>query len=251
MRKREIGSASFARGYRLTPISEDEVAIRPEWVKFTTDIPVTYDRIVLSIDPAVTAKATADASAFAVLGQCGTRIDCLAASARRVAAPELVMMIAEFDRQWQPDVILFESNAAFAALKDLHVRHASFGAKVKGVVQTREKAARVNVFAVAVENGNFRLNGDGTQRELFDEMTTFPFGEHDDLLVTVPYVDLRRSTILKFRLGLFGVESVEHEVDHGQFDEGLRRSDTFLPVFGQPSALAQPREGPLHHPADR
>ena len=184
-RKREIGSASFARGYLLTPISEDEVAIRLEWVKFSTDIPVTYDRIVLSIDPAVTAKATADASGFAVLGQCGTRIDCLAASAQRLAAPELVTMIAEFDRQWQPDVILFESNAAFTALKDLLVRHASFGAKVKGVVQTREKAARVNVFAVAVENGNFRLKGDGTQRELFDEMTTFPFGEHDDLLDAV------------------------------------------------------------------
>ena len=70
-------------------------------------------------------------------------------------------------------------------------------------------------------------------------------------LVTVPYVDLRRGTILKFGLGLFRVESVEHEVDHGQFDESLRRSDTFLPVLGQPSALAQPRKGPLHHPADR
>ena len=68
--------------------------------------------------------------------------------------------------------------------------------------------------------------------------------------MAVPYVVLRRSTILKFGLGLFGVESVEHEVDHGQFDESLRRSDTFLPVLGQPSAPAQPREGPLHHPAD-
>ncbi len=46
---------------------------------------------------------------------------------------------------------------------------------------------------VPVENGTFRLKGDSeretasgrvhrSQQELFDEMTSFPFGEHDDLL---------------------------------------------------------------------
>jgi phage terminase large subunit-like protein len=41
---------------------------------------------------------------------------------------------------------------------------------------------------VSVQNGSFRLQGRSVshahagQQELFDEMTTFPFGEHDDLL---------------------------------------------------------------------
>ena len=42
-------------------------------------------------------------------------------------------------------------------------------------------------FSVQVRNGGFRLKGigglvDPTQQELMDEMTTFPVGEHDDLL---------------------------------------------------------------------
>ena len=43
-------------------------------------------------------------------------------------------------------------------------------------------------FSVPIDNGKFRLKGDGQggvdwgQRELFEEMTSFPVGEHDDLL---------------------------------------------------------------------
>ncbi len=68
------------------------------------------------------------------------------------------------------------------------MRQARFGPKVKAVVQTRDKASRVHALSVPVENGTFRLRGgrpgqvEAAQRGLFDEMLTFPFGEHDDLL---------------------------------------------------------------------
>ena len=111
----------------------------------------------------------------------------LEATARRVSAPNLVTLIDDCDRRWNPDVILFESNAAFLGIKDLLVRHASFGPRVKGVCQSSDKDARVASFSVAVENGSFRLRGengevDAGQRELFEEMTTFPYGDRDDLL---------------------------------------------------------------------
>jgi predicted phage terminase large subunit-like protein len=98
-----------------------------------------------------------------------------------------VALIDDADRRWNPMVILFESNAAFAGIRDLLVRQTRFGAKLKGIVQSTDKAARVAAFSVAVENGRFRLKGDRAgvdpaQAELFDEMITFPFGEHDDLL---------------------------------------------------------------------
>ena len=92
------------------------------------------------------------------------------------------------DRRWRPDVILFESNAAFEGIRELLVRQARFGPKVKPVVQTRDKASRMHAFSVPVQNGAVRLRGassqqvDASQQELFDEMTTFPFGPHDDLL---------------------------------------------------------------------
>ncbi|MCE9561602.1 MAG: hypothetical protein K8U57_06065 [Planctomycetes bacterium] len=216
-RKTEIGSVSFARGYHLRPVAEEDTPIRPEWIRFWLE-PMDYDTVILSVDPAVSSSAGADRSALVVLGRVAaheprpqgsgdearslavaarqstfavrpsTEIRVLASTARRVPAPELVSLIDALDQQWNPAVILFESNAAFLGIKDLLVRHARFGPRVKGVSQSADKAARVAAFSVAVENGGFRLKGDtiGTvdvgQRELFDEMTTFPFGEHDDLI---------------------------------------------------------------------
>ena len=70
----------------------------------------------------------------------------------------------------------------------LLVRHAGFGPKVRGVVQTRDKVSRAHALSVPVQNGSFRLRGRSAtrvhagQQELFDEMTAFPFAAHDDLL---------------------------------------------------------------------
>jgi predicted phage terminase large subunit-like protein len=193
-RKQEIGSLSFARAYRLVCIPEEEVPIRPGWIRFWNEPRMNadergYEQIVLSVDPAVSCKPDADRSALVTLGRtANNEIHCLEAIARRVAAPELLQLIDDADRRWQPDAILFESNAAFAGLRDLLMRQARFGPKIKSITQTRDKASRVHAFSIPVENGTFRLRGDGPnhvdpgQQGLWDEMTSFPLGEHDDLL---------------------------------------------------------------------
>jgi phage terminase large subunit-like protein len=181
-RRQEIGAAAFARGYHLTPIAATEILIRPEWVQFWTEAPSTYDYLILSVDPAASAKATSDNTALVVLGRIGNEVHCLASVARRVASPEMVALIAELDALWNPAVILFEANGPFQAMRDILVHKSAFGPKVLSVTQSKQKAARVSAFAVAVESGSFRLKADGTQDALFREMTTFPFGDRDDLL---------------------------------------------------------------------
>lgn len=187
LRREEIGAASFARGYRLLPIADEETPIRGEWVRFW-EVEDEYETVLLSIDPAVRASARADASALVVLGKKAAAIHVLEATARRLAAPELVALIDDFDRRWNPAAILFESNAAFLGIKDLLARHARFGPKVKGIAQSKDKASRIAAFSVSVENGSFRLKGNGAggvdigQRPLLEEMIAFPFGEHDDLV---------------------------------------------------------------------
>ena len=184
-RKDEIGSTSFARGYRLVPLADDDTPIRPEWVRFWTE-PAEYDYRVLSVDPAVSTgqeRTPARWWCWATppqplpgergfvsplprgggrgVGSDRNEIHVLEATARRVTAPNLVALIDDCDRRWNPDVILFESNAAFLGIKDLLVRHARFGPRVKGVTQSSDKGARVAGFSVAVENGSVRLKGDG------------------------------------------------------------------------------------------
>lgn len=186
-RREEIGITSFTRGYRLIPIADEMALIRREWIRFW-ESEAECERIVLSIDPAVATSAKSDASALVVLGRIGNEIRVLEATARRVCVPDLVTLIDDFENRWKPQVVLFESNAAFLGIKDLLVRHARFGPRVKGVTQSKDKSSRIAAFSVSVENGSFRLKGDGRgnidpgQRILFDEMTTFPQGEHDDLV---------------------------------------------------------------------
>ncbi len=96
-------------------------------------------------------------------------------------------LIDDANRRWQPTVIAFESNAAFRGIKDLFARHARFGPKLVGVEQTKAKLARFAAFSVPVRAGCFKLMGsaagvDPSQQELWAEMTSYPFGDTDDLL---------------------------------------------------------------------
>jgi phage terminase large subunit-like protein len=117
-----------------------------------------------------------------VLGRVGNEIHCLATVAQQLASPDLVQTIDQMDRIWKPDVLVFESNAAFLAMADLLIHQTRFGPKIHRVTQVREKPARIAAFAVTVQNGCFRLKGDGSQEELFREMTSFPFAYRDDLV---------------------------------------------------------------------
>lgn len=187
-RRAEIGEASFARGYRLITMSEGEVMIRPEWVQFWHDDwpRDAIERLVLAVDPAVSAKRTADESALVVVGKVAGEVRVMEAVGRRVRTPELVDLIDAIDRRCRPDVILFESNAAFAGIRDLLTRRTRFGPKVLGEAATRGKDARIAALSVAVQNGSVKLKGhggvvDAAQRELFEQLTTYPFATHDDL----------------------------------------------------------------------
>ena len=50
-------------------------------------------------------------------------------------------------------------DAAHEGIRELLVRQARFGPKVKAVVQTRDKASRVHALSVPVESGAFQLRG--------------------------------------------------------------------------------------------
>ena len=187
-RRAEIGESSFARGFRLRTLAEDDCLIKPQWVRHWEDDGANDECVILAVDPAVSQRRSADSSALVTLGKTSDNcVHCLEAIGRRVPAPELVQLIDEVDRRWQPDLILFEANAAFKGIKDLLTRHTRFGSKIKEIVHSRDKHARVSSFSVRVQNGAFLLRGSGgvvdpSQQELLDEMLSFPVGKHDDLL---------------------------------------------------------------------
>ncbi|MBX7105176.1 MAG: hypothetical protein K1X57_13930 [Gemmataceae bacterium] len=186
-RRREIGETAFARGYRLLCAADEDTAIRAEWIHTWTGTP-TIVRTILAIDPATSTHARADRTAMVVLGLAADRVvHCLAATARRVVAPDLIPWIDAVTDQWQPDAIVFESQGGFAALRDLVRVHARCGGRVQSLTNQRDKRDRLAAFAARLQCGAFLLRGDGksgvdpAQQELFDELLAFPLGEHDDL----------------------------------------------------------------------
>ncbi|MGL6076646.1 MAG: hypothetical protein ACRC8S_21025 [Fimbriiglobus sp.] len=186
-RRQEIGASSFARGYLLTTISEEEIVVRPEWIQRYAEAGTRhdYETVILSVDPAVSTKPNADTSGLALLGRRAEGVvDCLRAESRKWTMPALVDQLSLWCEAWQPDEILFESNAAFAGIRDLLIRHARFGPLVRGVTQSRSKAARIAAFSVRVEQGRFRLPPRGCET-LYVQMTTYPHCHHDDLLDAV------------------------------------------------------------------
>ena len=186
-REKEIGAVPFARAYRLICVPDAAVIIPIGSVQFW-EAPAQYDLTVLAVDPAVSTRPSADFSALVMLGRTEKKqVHCLEAIAERVATPDLLRLIEQADRRWNPDLILFESQAAFKGLLELMQQQCSFGGKLMGVTQSTDKEWRARLFSVHVEKGNFRLKGENgraapAQQVLFDQMTTFPLGEHDDLL---------------------------------------------------------------------
>lgn len=187
-RLREIGEHSFARAYQLQSISEDDVVIPRRAVQFWHEPAPAASVTVLAIDPAVSSRQTADASALVVLTQDEHHvIRCVEAQAHRVRLPNLIDLIRSADQRWNPDVILLEANAAFQGLADLLTAQTRFGGKLMPVRQTIDKHTRVRIFSTSVFQGTFRLLGQNrsvhpSQDLLFQEMTQFPHGDHDDLL---------------------------------------------------------------------
>jgi predicted phage terminase large subunit-like protein len=181
-RRAEIGDAAFARGYWLTPVAEDEIVIRPEWVRYSESPPARFDQVLLSVDPAASGKRKADRHGLVVLGRDDKTLHVLAASALRCGMTGLIAAIESLSQLWNADTIVFESNGAFEAVRELLVKHTAFGAKVRGVAQVKTKHDRATALSVSVQNGSLLFKDDGSQAELIEEMTTFPFAAHDDLL---------------------------------------------------------------------
>ncbi len=186
-RRAEIGTTAFSRAYRLVCATDEETALRPEWFR-TWHVEAPLERIILAVDPAASTTVRADRTAIVALGQTADRtVRCLEATARRVSGPDLVRWLTEADRFWRPDAIVFESQGPFAALKDLLVAHCEFGPKVQAITQSVAKAERIRAFGVHAENGRFLLKGDAAghidpaQMSLYDELTTFPLADSDDL----------------------------------------------------------------------
>jgi predicted phage terminase large subunit-like protein len=193
--RREYGPIAYARAYELSPVSSDQLVYEhvwldrsmyegqvPEVVRITgqpiaaTDFAFS-DRTVRKGDPDWSVLVTGWRS---MDGFC--YVDKVVRA--RVGFPEWRRICARECRASGVQVLAAEGNGPQAGLVQ-QLAESCEGTVVVPLVRVKDKLTRASEKQAFVEGGRFRLRGERgrVSREhqvLYDEMTTFPAGDHDD-----------------------------------------------------------------------
>ena len=121
--------------------------------------------------------------------------------------PELKRVAYENYIHWEPDCVIIESKASGLPLTQ-ELR--AMGIPVQNYSPNRgsDKIARVNAAAPMFESGIVWVPETRYAEQLVDEITEFPYGDHDDL------VDSTTQALLRFRQGGF----IRHPSDYEDED---------------------------------
>lgn len=201
--REKLGPIAYARSYELSPVSSDQLVFDhwwldrafyegnvPEFVRATgqsiaaTDFAFS-DKTVKKGDPDYSVLVTGYRS---MDGYC--YVDRVVRA--RVPFPEWLRICARECRSSNVSVLMAEGNGPQAGLVQ-QLSMACETASVVPLVRTKDKLSRASEKQSFVETGRLRLRGDRGKvcREhapLYEEMTTFPAGDHDDTVDAV--VDL-------------------------------------------------------------
>ena len=175
-----LGSTTFSQEYQNEPVSEQDAVVKRAWIKYQ-DNPPALKKKIITIDPAISKKDTADFTAI----QCwGLGIDDCAyllykTNARLSFKQQGYEIRAMYHRHNQGDVgiseILIEEVAYQAALKE---HDALTDLPVKSIKPVKDKRTRLVVVSKWFEAGQvyFRSSHDS----LVEQTVNFGSMAHDD-----------------------------------------------------------------------
>ncbi|WP_445520446.1 hypothetical protein [Streptomyces sp. NEAU-174] len=176
---------SFAKNYDNSPLGSDGDLWTPDDFRYPGEEgpdPITH--MMLSIDPAVTAKKSSDFTGLAVVSWSAQRKRCTvhAATALKVQPGPLLRdrVLAMLDEFPQIGLILLEVNQGHDTWQSV-LHH--MPVKVKTVTQAENKFARAEGVLNHYQRG--RVLHVQKLRELEEQMCAFPKAPHDDLVDAV------------------------------------------------------------------
>lgn len=189
--------------YMQQPTSEEGALIKREWWNvWEEEKPPRCDFTIMSLDAAQEATNRSDFNSLTVWGvfdneESGVKNIILLESIReRMEFPELKKMVLENYKEWEPDSFIVEKKSNGAAL---YQELRSMGVPVSEFTpgKGQDKIARVNAVSDLFSSGMVWAPDTRWSRELIEEVASFPFGTHDDM------VDSTTQALLRFRQGGF------------------------------------------------
>lgn len=224
--KSELPVAKWEAQYQQNPTSEEGAIVkRDQWKIWKSETPPHCDYIIQSWDTAFEKGNRADYSActtwgvFYKEGQNGenvANIILLDAFKRRLEFPELKQKAYEMYKEWNPDTLLVEKRAAGAPLI-YELRKIGVPMSEYTPSKGSDKIARVNAIADLFASGMVWCPETRWADEVMEEMASFPYGDHDDL------VDSSSQALLRFRQGGF-IPLPSDEPDDPIYFKGFRKA---------------------------
>ena len=215
--KASISASKWNAQYMQQPTSDAASIIKREWwsVWEKEDVP-RLQYVMQSYDTAFLKSRTADFSAIQTWGVFYPREDSppnvilLDAKKGRWEFPDLKRVALEEYKYWDPEVVLIEAKASGMPLTQ-ELR--AMGIPVINFTPSRgnDKHSRVNAVSPMFESGLVWRPDASWAEDVVEEIASFPFGEHDDM------VDCMTQALMRFRQGGF----IAHPDDYQM--EQLRR----------------------------
>lgn len=176
-----IGEAAWVSLYQQRPAAAEGAIFRRDWWRYYTDVPQSFDRVVLSADTAFKTGTEADYSVVTVWGEIKTGYYLLHVLRQRLEFPDLKRSLVALADQWKPNSILIEDRASGQSLLQELRRETSL--PVLAISIDRDKVTRAQAVTPMIEAGKVFLPASAAWLvDYLDELSSFPAAPHDDLV---------------------------------------------------------------------
>jgi len=115
-RKKLIGTTLFNQEFMNIPITNEDAVIKEHWIKYYTE-PPAFEYTMISIDPAISLKESADFSAINVMGYVGNNRYVLHSKGYKVSKNELINIVQHLYEKYKPKKVQVENIGAQDYLK--------------------------------------------------------------------------------------------------------------------------------------
>ena len=182
--RRSKSPLSFASQYQQEPIASEAQIVKPEWV-IRGDIPDQFDEVSVGIDLAASKKEQSDYTAVVAVGRLADLYYVISADRGRWSLDETIRFLLGLDynaRRFSFQVESVSFQASFLPEFKRRAKEEGRSIRAEPVVMRGDKEQRLYGVSGLFECGEVIFNRARSFEVLIDELVSFGYTEHDDLV---------------------------------------------------------------------
>jgi predicted phage terminase large subunit-like protein len=242
MRRREIGTLRFEAEYQNNPLAALDGKWKPEWCQWYDNKELADLYVITTIDPAVSQKESADYTAIVTLGlsmEEGKRKRyVLDARQGRWSIKETTEEIIQAWKRYSSQMIWIEEFGFQQALRqymDAECERQQITLPINRIQlgrgwfkKAKDKVTRLLAVTYLGEQGLVYIKRG--QNELYDQLITFPWADHDDLVDSFTYALHASVEVEREGGGVVGTEESGIISDYGmEIEKSFQITDNAMP----------------------